>query len=525
MSDIQECKELLKRYSVARIPFISINTIEPGRTLDALKEIAEDLQLPFYVHSLTKGVYDISTEKSLSDDKSVYGAIDFMTEQMKRKQYLTIILTEVPDLSTENSDSKQILALVNLANESGGVVIVLTNGSVWNQLQRQGMTLKMDLPNEDEMYSIIKEYIDDYRNEIPIEWDNTDIREAASTLAGVTRIEAENVIAALIANRCIRKSDMDEIRFAKDRLFSDISCLEKIDVDKSVKDVGGLEGLRKWLNEKKELLTPEKRDEMRAKGLQPPRGILLVGVPGCGKSLSAKSISANWKLPLYRLDFATVQGSYVGQSEQQLKDALTTAENVSPCILWIDEIEKGLSGATGGSGDGGVSTRMVGQFLFWMQECKKQVFVVATANDVSMLPSELLRRGRFDELFFVDLPTADERKDILSLYMRKYLNLDFSGPFADKIVEISDGFTGADLESTVRDLAYRSIANDNFVLDTENIISAFNNVVPLSQTSPEKIEAIRDWGKERAVPASGKPIGGEELTVKKSGPKTRKVLV
>lgn len=525
MSDIQECKELLKRYSVARIPFVSINTIEPGRTLDALKEIAEDLQLPFYVHSLTKGVYDISTEKSLSDDKSVYGAIDFMTEQMKRKQYLTIILTEVPDLSTENSDSKQILALVNLANESGGVVIVLTNGSVWNQLQRQGMTLKMDLPNEDEMYSIIKEYIDDYRNEIPIEWDNTDIREAASTLTGVTRIEAENVIAALIANRCIRKSDMDEIRFAKDRLFSDISGLEKIDVDESVKDVGGLEGLRKWLDEKKELLTPEKRDAMRAKGLQPPRGILLVGVPGCGKSLSAKSISANWKLPLYRLDFATVQGSYVGQSEQQLKDALTTAENVSPCILWIDEIEKGLSGATGGSGDGGVSTRMVGQFLFWMQECKKQVFVVATANDVSMLPSELLRRGRFDELFFVDLPTADERKDIISLYMRKYLNLDFSGPFADKIVEISDGFTGADLESTVRDLAYRSIANDNFVLDTENIISAFNNVVPLSQTSPEKIESIRDWGKERAVPASGKPIGGEELTVKKSGPKTRKVLV
>ena len=217
-----------------------------------------------------------------------------------------------------------------------------------------------------------------------------------------------------------------------------------------------------------------------------------------------------------------MQGSYVGQSEQQLKDALTTAENVSPCILWIDEIEKGLSGA---AGDGGVSTRMVGQFLFWMQECKKQVFVVATANDVSMLPSELLRRGRFDELFFVDLPTAAERRDILSLYMRKYLNLEFSGVFSDKVVEISDGFTGADLESTVRDLAYRSIANADFILDEENIVTAFNNVVPLSQTSPEKIEAIRDWGKERAVPASGKPIGGEEIVQKKSGPKTRKVLV
>lgn len=524
MSDIEKSKELLKRYSIARIPFIAINTIERTRTLEILKEISKDLALPFYVHTLSKGVYDLETEKVINEDKSVYGAIDFMSEQMKRRQYLTLVLTEVPDLSSDNSDAKQILDLVTLANESGGVVIVLTNNAVWNQLQRQGMVLKIDLPNEDEMYSIIKEYINDYRNEIPIEWDDNDIREAASTLSGVTRIEAENVIAALIANKSIKKSDMDEIRFAKDRLFSDISGLEKIDVDDSVKDVGGLAGLRKWLDEKKELLTPEKRAELKSKGLQPPRGILLVGVPGCGKSLSAKSISANWKMPLYRLDFATVQGSYVGQSEQQLKDALTTAENVSPCILWIDEIEKGLSGA-GSSGDGGVSTRMVGQFLFWLQECKKQVFVVATANDVSMLPSELLRRGRFDELFFVDLPTADERRDILSLYMKKYLDMDFAGEFSDKIVEISEGFTGADLESTVRDLAYRSIANAGFELNDENIITSFNNVVPLSQTSPEKIENIREWGKERAVPASGRPIGEEGLVMKSDKPKTRKVLV
>ena len=522
MSDVAKCKELLKRYSMARIPFIAMNTIERSRALEILKDVSEELTLPFYVHTLSKGVYDISTEKVLNEDKSVYGAIDFMTEQMKRKSNMTIILTEVPDIESETSEAKQILALVTLANESGGVVIVLTNNAVWNQLQRQGMVIKLDLPNEDEMYGIIKDFIDGYRSEIPIEWDNTDIREAAATLAGVTRIEAENVIAALIANKEIKKSDMDEVRQAKDRLFSDISGLEKIEVDDSVTDVGGLAGIRSWLNEKKELMKPEKRDELRAKGLRPPRGILLVGVPGCGKSLSAKSISASWRLPLYRLDFATVQGSYVGQSEKQLREALATAENVSPCILWIDEIEKGLSGA-GSSNDGGVSTRMVGQFLFWLQECKKQVFVVATANDVSMLPSELLRRGRFDELFFVDLPTADERREILTLYMRKYLKLEFAGPLSDKIVAMTDGFTGADLESTVRDLAYRSIANSSFVLNEENIVNAVNNVVPLSQTSPEKIEAIRDWGKERAVPASGKPIGQQEITQK--GPKTRKVLV
>lgn len=362
------------------------------------------------------------------------------------------------------------------------------------------------------MYDIIKRFIDDYRQEMPIEWGEEEMRDAAATLAGVTQIEAENVMAALVANGQIRNEDMAEVRSAKNRLFSNISGLEKIDVDPDMKNVGGLQGLRNWLDEKKELLRPEKREQMRQLHLQPPRGILLVGVPGCGKSMSAKSISANWQLPLYRLDFATVQGSYVGQSEQQLKDALTTAENVSPCILWIDEIEKGLSGA-GSSNDGGVSTRMVGQFLFWLQECKKQVFVVATANDVSMLPSELLRRGRFDELFFVDLPTAEERREILSLYFARYLHARLAAvpAFTDKLIELSDGFTGADLESTVRELAYHRLADENGKLSDDDVISTFENVVPLSKTSPEKIEAIRDWGRERAVPASGRPIGEETL--------------
>ena len=522
MSNSEKSRELLKRYSIARIPFIAINTIEPGRALAILQSIAEELMLPFCVHSSTKGVYDLASDKNLCEDKSIYGAIDYMTEQMKRKQYQTIILTEIPDLSLENAESKQILSLVNLANESGGVVIVFTNSPIWNQLQRQGMIIKLDLPNEDEMVSIIHNCMDDYRGEITIEWDDSDIRQAALLLNGVTAIEAENVIAVLIANKSIKKSDMDEVRFAKDRLFADISGLERIEVDDSVKNVGGLQGLQRWLDEKRELLKPGKKDELTEKGLQPPRGILLVGVPGCGKSLSAKSISANWKLPLYRLDFATVQGKYVGQSEQQLRDALTTAENVSPCILWIDEIEKGLSGAMG---DGGVSTRMVGQFLFWLQECKKQVFVVATANDVSMLPSELLRRGRFDELFFVDLPTEEERREIISLYMSKYLDLQFEGEFANKIIEISEGFTGADLESTIRDLTYRVIANPDFLLSKNNIVAAFENVVPLSQTSPERIANIRDWGKERAVPASGKPIGQQEIGAKKNVLRTRKVLV
>lgn len=168
---------------------------------------------------------------------------------------------------------------------------------------------------------------------------------------------------------------------------------------------------------------------------------------------------------------------------------------------------------------------MVGQFLFWLQECKKQVFVVATANDVSMLPSELLRRGRFDELFFVDLPTVEERKEIISMYLKKYMNYNVDESILSSLALVTEGFTGADLESTIRDLAYRSIANSGFQLTESTIKDAFNNVVPLSQTSPEKIESIRAWGRERAVPASGKPIGEEKITMVEGAKRMRKVLI
>lgn len=525
MASLKECEKLLGRYMTARIPFISINTLERSRVLKVLGEIAEDQNLPVCVHTLSKGLYDLASGKSLNNDKSVFGAIDFATEQMSHRQNVTVVLTEPPDITSENNDSRYIFDLVNLANETGGVIIVFTNGEVWNRLQRTGMTLSVDLPDEDEMYTVIKHYVDSYRNEIDIEWTDADVREASSILQGVTTIEAENVMASLVSKRSIKKSDLDELRASKDSLFTDISGLEKIKVDASINTVAGLAGLQNWLKEKQQLMTVEKKALLKSMGLTPPRGILLVGVPGCGKSLSAKSIAYNWKLPLYRLDFATVQGSYVGQSEQQLKEALRMAEHLSPCVLWIDEIEKGLSGA-GSSNDGGVSTRMVGQFLFWMQECKQQVFVVATANDVSMLPSELLRRGRFDELFFVDLPNEEERRSILSMYMKKYLKVNFSGPVADKLVGISDGFTGADLESTVRDLAYRTISNPDLILSEEVLITAFNNVVPLSQTSPEKIDSIRQWGKERAVPASGRPIGSSGLPERQSKEnRIRRVLI
>ena len=275
MTARNECKELLTRYGIARIPFITLHTVERARALDLLKEAAAELSLPFFIHTLSKGVYDLATDKVVSDDKSIYGAIDFIGEQMKHRANTTLVLTETPDLSSDTNDARQLLDLVTLANETGGQIIVLTTSAVWNRLQRLGLTLQLPLPDEDEMETIVRGYIDDYRAEIDIEWTDMDIREAASILGGVTAVEAENVMAALIAKKAIRKEDMDEVRTAKDRLFSDISGLEKISVDESAADVGGLAGLRDWLDEKRLLFTAEKRSLLKEKGLKSPRGILL----------------------------------------------------------------------------------------------------------------------------------------------------------------------------------------------------------------------------------------------------------
>lgn len=503
MSSVQDFSNKIKRYMIARIPFISINSIERNRVLDIFSQVNEELHLPIYVHTLSKGMIDLSSNNLVNEDKSIVGALDFMSQQISQRQNLTFILTEVTDLQDDTITARHFLDLVTMAEERGAVIIVIGNTSIWKQLQRLGMSLELDLPDEDEIYQIMKESVEPYLTSVIIEWDERDYKKVASILNGLSKIEIQNIMATLIAKREIKKSDITEIITTKDSMFSNISGLEKISCSENDIHVGGLKGLKLWLDNKKSLLAPEKKEILKSRNIRLPRGVLLVGVPGCGKSLLAKFVASNWQLPLYRLDFATIQGMYVGQSENRLKDALSLAETVSPCVLWIDEIEKGLVGATG-SDSSGVSTRMVGQFLFWLQESTKFVFVVATANDVSKLPPELLRKGRFDELFFVDLPNESERKDILDIYCRKFLKKKFGDDLLNKLVPLTEGFSGADIESTIKEIAYKSICSDDGHISMQTITSNFENVVPLSRTNPEKIESIRLWGKERAVPASGK---------------------
>jgi len=261
--------------------------------------------------------------------------------------------------------------------------------------------------------------------------------------------------------------------------------------------VGGLDVLKDWLKKRAKSFTQEARDF----GLPAPKGILLLGIPGCGKSLSAKAIGHQWQVPLLRLDVGRVFAGLVGQSEENMRKAIKTAEAVAPCVLWLDELEKGFSGTqSSGSTDGGTTSRVFASFITWLQEKQSSVFVIATANNVHMLPPELLRKGRFDEIFFVDLPTADERKKIAHIHISKK-NRDADTFDLDKIVAATQGFSGSEIEQGIISALYDAF-EDGVDIDTDRVVKSCQEIIPLSYTMKEGIDSMRDWSKSRARAAS-----------------------
>lgn len=493
----KDALSLASRYLKARIPFISIKTVEKNRAITMLLEVAKESNEEMYLHSMSKGFINLKSRELVNSEKLLMGALDFISEQLKTKQNMVFILSDVNEIDKDTLTSRYFADIVNLAESKNSSIFVITSSPIWVHLQRLGMNIDLNLPNDKEILTIIKGLVNKYIDQIEIEWDESDFKEAASTLEGISKIEVKNVISSLLAKGEITKQDLVDLKFAKDSLFSNINGLEKIEVEDNL-SYGGLDNLKEWLDEKKKLMRPEVKELLLKKGIKPPRGVLLLGVSGCGKSLSAKEIAKRFSLPLYRLDFATIQGKYVGQSEQQLKEAFETTEHVSPCVLWIDEIEKGLSG---GNDSSGVTQRLIGQFLFWLQECKKDVFVVATANNVDELPPELLRKGRFDEMFFIDLPNKIERKEIINLYLTKYLAIKVNDDYLSSLADVTENFSGADIEAKIRELSYKIVIN-NENLNAAAITNALKNAVSSYKTNKEKVDKIRDWAKDRTVPAS-----------------------
>ncbi len=373
-------------------------------------------------------------------------------------------------------------------------------------LDKEITILDFPLPVEADILKVLENMVETNKADGRIIFEVTEggKEKLAKAAMGLTLNEAENAFArAMVEDGKLSDSDVDTVLDEKRQTIKKSGILEFINVDVALEDVGGLQNLKRWLLKRNESWL----DEAKSYGLPAPKGILITGVPGCGKSLTAKAIGAAWQLPLLRLDIGKIFAGLVGSSEQNMRTAIKTAEAIAPCILWIDEIEKGFAGSSG-SGDSGTSARVFGSFLTWMQEKKESVFVIATANNIDKLPPEFLRKGRFDEIFFVDLPTLSERKLIWELHLNKRLKskevlgtTKLDETLYSKLSDLTEGYSGAEIEQAVVAGLFDAFSEKRSIT-SDDLQKSVQNMVPLSITQAEAIETIREWANVRAVAAT-----------------------
>jgi ATP-dependent 26S proteasome regulatory subunit len=379
--------------------------------------------------------------------------------------------------------------------------IVLSSPSkfILEELSKELPVIEVDLPSVDELKVIANNVVKKLGDTCVTSKLTTKLLESA---LGLTIMEAELAFSkAIINNRKLTEEEIPLIISEKEQIIKKSGLLEYFHPSENLNSIGGLESLKDWIRKRGNAYN----EEARKFGLNTPRGVLLLGVPGCGKSLTAKAIAMEWQFPLLRFDLGKVYGGIVGESERNIRYALDVAKTISPCVLWIDEVEKGLSGSqSSGRTDGGTSARVFGTFLTWMQEKKEPVFVVATANDISQLPPELLRKGRFDEIFFVDLPSAAERENIFNIHLgRKGRDAKKLGISLKKLVDASEGFSGAEIEEAVSEAMFIAFDAGQQDVSEKNLVDCINRTCPLSKTMAETISNLRKWAEQRARLASG----------------------
>lgn len=369
---------------------------------------------------------------------------------------------------------------------------------MYSRIAQFGMIAKLDYPDDEERIKLIRDAISRYSSRYYVEWDDEDTVVASAMLSGFSEVQINNILSNELAVRSgLYKDGIRSLAQQKSKLYGAVSNVQKVYVDADMM-ASGLENLKAWLAEKKRIFFATD-EQLHYYGLAAPKGILLAGVPGCGKSFSAKLIAKEWGMPLFRFDIGSIYDKWMGESERKMKEALAYIDNVAPCVLWIDEIEKALSVSNGENDTG---KRILGQFLFWLQESQSRVFLVATANEVELLPPELFRKGRFSEVFFVDLPTAQERRQVIEQYALRCLHLRFSEPQMESLIEASAGFSYSEIEYAVKEVAQRIFLYGKEGVTLKSVLEVFGTVVPIEKSRREDVDRIRAWGRERAVSAS-----------------------
>lgn len=492
--------------SAAIIQIVSHETLRiRANCVRASFELGRDLYIWNSAQGLKKYNFDNKTLGDSEDVDQPHEVLEWLQEQGRtedHKDFILLLEDFHPYLTAHDHALISRLrgfAIAVASREIFGATVVLSQPVTLLpvELEKETQVMEMALPEINDLKKIMQQAKERYNI------DDRDYIESPALLDAALGLSTSEAQLAFAKVACEFKRLTDnEIPFIvreKEQVIRKSGHLEYYHPKASLDDIGGLDNLKSWLKRRRQSFTKDARDF----GLETPRGVLLLGLPGTGKSLAAKAVANAWSLPLLRLDMGKIYGGIVGQSEANIRSALQTAEALAPSILWVDEIEKGLSGMqSSGSSDGGTTSRVLGTFLTWMQEKEKPVFVVATANQIAQLPPELLRKGRVDEIFFVDLPVQSDRKDILSIHLKRRDRLDdFSESELSELAGISKGFTGAELEEAVKEAMFLAF-DAGHQLCKEDLLTAINGTSPLSQTMSEMIKSTRQWAKGRAVPAS-----------------------
>ena len=499
----------LVKYLRARRPIIWVNSGDYKEIDTIVKEAIKDYKDKAIYEYRALGAVDFETKVKEENISDLYSFLDTLySEGIKRNVFLLIKNTE-----EEMKDAKNIAYIKKIAETRYSspdynftIIVVSEVETVPKELEK--FTSILDIPNmsKDE----IEKYILKFSKDNNIKVDEKDIGEVAISLKGLTKLEIDHVLNMIIESKNnISISGRDIIIKEKGQIIKKSSILEIIDFKEKIEDIGGLEGLKEWLKSKAQVF--RRLDEAKKFGVDTPKGVLLVGMPGCGKSLAAKASARLFNVPLLRLDIGRLLGKYVGESEHNMRVALKTAESISPCILWIDEIEKAFAGINQDGGASDITKRLFGQFLTWLQEKENTVFVVATANDITAFPPEFLRKGRFDEVFFIDFPNEEEREKIFKIHLEK------RGKLNDKInlkelAEKTIGYCGADIEEVVK-MTVETIFNvedieneEDSKLMTQDLLDSIKSIDSLSNILADKIEVLKKGYEKFKIKSASKKI-------------------
>jgi AAA+ superfamily predicted ATPase len=478
----------------SRTPLVAVETNEEPQIVRMTRQIAQRLQLKAYRWTVTEGLqaFDPADQplQSLVKSQDILGYI-----KTESKYSLFLLLDYHPYLQ----DAVHIRQLKDVAltyeKHYSTVLMVGPSLKIPEELLPFTATFRLPLPKPDELRRIVLEVAGEWgaaNGRRDVETTNKALDMLVRSLGGLTATDARRIaFRAVNDNGIINEADMPEVMRAKYELLGRDSLLSFENETVRFAEVGGMRRLRQWLTVRKEFF----HDSPAQTRLDPPRGMLLLGVQGCGKSLTAKAAAGILGVPLLRLDFGVLYNKYYGETERNLRKALETAEVMSPCVLWMDEIEKGISVDRD---DDGLSRRVLGTLLTWLSERKKPVFIVATANDITCLPPEMVRKGRFDEIFFVDLPSAENRKEIFTIHLQKR-GLEPDTFDLNALAQAAAGFSGSEIEQAIVSAMYVAHANGNGLAQPE-LIAEIQQTRPLSVVMSEKINELRRWADGRTVP-------------------------